>query len=134
MHWINDSFGASCPAFLYGGKPATSFFTQLPKQLTSNLCRFCNVRQSVKLILLECSFRNLERKREVFFENYKKYTGDFLFLSEDAKLWELLNVKPKCKTEDKAKAIEAISNYIRSIYFVIDKEVNVWFGADTNVT
>ncbi len=98
------------------------------------LCIFCNVRQSVKHILLECSFRNLERKREVFFENYKKYTGDFIFLSEDAKLWELLNVKPKCKTEHKAKAIEAISNYIRSIYFVIDKEVNVWFGADTNVT
>ncbi len=38
---------------------------------------------------------------------------------------ELLNVKPKCKTEDKAKATETICNYIRSIYFVIDKEVNV---------
>ncbi len=46
----------------------------------------------------------------------------------------LLNVKPKCKTEDKAKAIEAICNYMRSIYFVIDKEVNVWLGADTNAT
>ncbi len=56
------------------------------KNITSNLCRFCIVRQSVKHILLECSFRNLERKREVFFENYKKYTGDFIFLSEDAKL------------------------------------------------
>ncbi len=41
------------------------------KNITSNLCRFCKVRQSVKLILLECCFRNLERKREVFFENYK---------------------------------------------------------------
>ncbi len=40
----------------------------------------------------------------MFFENYEKYTGDFIFLSEDAKLRELLNVKPKCKTEDKAKA------------------------------
>ncbi len=95
------------------------------KNITSNLCRFCNVRQSVKHILLECSFRNLERKREVLFKNYNKYTGNFIFLSEDAKLRELLNVKPKCKTEDKAKAIEAICNYIRSIYFVIDKEVNV---------
>ncbi len=55
----------------------------------------------------------------------KRYTGDFIFLSEDAKFRERLDVKPKCKTEDKAKAIEAISNYIRSIYFVIDKEVNV---------
>ncbi len=73
-------------------------------------------------------------EREAFFENYKMYTGDFIFLSEDAKLRELLNVKPKCKTEDKAKVTEAICNYIRSIYFVIDKEVNVWFGADTNVT
>ncbi len=71
----------------------------------------------------------------MFFENYKKYTGDFIFLiSEDAKLIELLNVKPNCKTEEKTKAIEAICNYIRSIYFVIDKEVYVWFGADTNVT
>ncbi len=87
--------------------------------------RFCNVRQSVKHILLECSFRNLERKREVFFENYKKYADDFIFQSEDAMVRELLNVKPKCKTEDKAKATEAICNYIRSIYFVIDKEVNV---------
>ncbi len=52
-------------------------------------------------------------------------TGDFIFLSEDAKLRELLNVKPKCKTEDKAKAIEEIGNFVRSIYFVIDKEVNV---------
>ncbi len=95
------------------------------KNISSNLCRFCNVRQSVKHILLECSFRNLEIKREVFFENYKKCTGDFIFLSEDAKLKELLNVKPKCKTEDKAKAIEENCNYIRSIYFVIDKEVNV---------
>ncbi len=62
------------------------------KNITRNLCRFCNVRQSVKHILLECSFRNLERKREVFFENYKKYTGDFIFLGEDAKLREVLNV------------------------------------------
>ncbi len=61
----------------------------------------------------------------MFCENYKKYAGDFR---------KLLNVKPKCKTEDKAKVTEAICNYIRSIYFVIDKEVNVWFGADTNVT
>ncbi len=49
------------------------------KNITSYYCRFCNVRQSVKHILLECSFRNLERKREVFFENYKKYTGDLIF-------------------------------------------------------
>ncbi len=80
------------------------------KNITSNLCRFCNVRQSVKHILLECSFINLERKREAFFENYKMYTGEFIFLSEDAKLRELLNVKPKCKTEDKTKATEAICN------------------------
>ncbi len=59
------------------------------------------------------------------FENYIKYAGDFIFLSEDAKLREFLNVKPKFKTEDKAKATEAICNYIRSIYFVIGKEVNV---------
>ncbi len=105
------------------------------KNIASNLCRFCNVRQSVKHILLECSFRNLERKREVFFLNYKKrYASDFIFQSEDAKLRKHLNVKPKCKTEDKAKATEAICNFIRSIYFVIDKEVNVGFGADTNVT
>ncbi len=38
----------------------------------------------------------------------KEYAGDFIFLSEDAKLRELLNVKPKCKTEDKANATEAI--------------------------
>ncbi len=64
------------------------------KNITSNLCRFCNVRQSVKHILLKCSFRNLDRKREVLFENYKKYGGgDFIFLSEDAKLRELF----KCK-------------------------------------
>ncbi len=37
------------------------------KNITSNLCRFCNIRQSVKHILLECSFRNLERKREGVF-------------------------------------------------------------------
>ncbi len=61
----------------------------------------------------------------MFFENYKKYTGDFIFLREDAKLRELLNVKRKCKTEEKAKATEIFCNYIRSIYFVIDKEVNV---------
>ncbi len=60
----------------------------------------------------------------MFFENYTKYTGDFIFLSENAKLRELLNIKPKCKTEDKAKEIEAICNNIRSIYFVIDREVN----------
>ncbi len=42
----------------------------------------------------------------MFFENYKKYAVDFIFLSEDAKLRELFNVKPKCKTEDNAKAIE----------------------------
>ncbi len=70
----------------------------------------------------------------MFFENYKKYAADFIYQSEAAKLRELLNVKPKCKTEDKANAIEAICNYIRSIYFVIDKEINVWFGADINVT
>ncbi len=81
--------------------------------------------ESVKHIQLECSFRNLERKRELFFEKYKKYTGNFILLSEDAKLRELLNVKPKCKREDKAKATEAICKYIRSIYFVTDKEVNV---------
>ncbi len=39
------------------------------KTISSNLCRFCNVRQSVKHILLEFSFRNLERKREVLFWN-----------------------------------------------------------------
>ncbi len=62
------------------------------------------------------------------------YAGDFIFLSKVGKLRELLNVKPKCKTEDNAKSTEAICNYIKSIYFVIDKEVNVWFDADTNVT
>ncbi len=55
----------------------------------------------------------------------KKYASDFIFQSEDAMLSELLNVKPKCKTEDKAKATEAICNYIRSIYFSTDKVVNV---------
>ncbi len=41
------------------------------KNIASNLCRLCNVRQSVKhiCVLLECSFRNLERKRYVFLEN-----------------------------------------------------------------
>ncbi len=58
----------------------------------------------------------------MFFENC---ADDFIFRSEDAKLRELLNVKPKCKAEDKAKATEVTCNYIRSIYFVIDKEVNV---------
>ncbi len=67
-------------------------------------------------------------------ENYKMYTGDFIFQREDTKFRELSNVKPKCKTEDKAKATEAICNYIRSIYFITDKDVNVGFGADTNVT
>ncbi len=70
-------------------------------------------------------FQKSRREERNVFENYKKYTGDFIFLSEDAQLRELLNVKPKCKTEDKTKAIEAICNYIRCIYFVIDKEVNV---------
>ncbi len=70
-------------------------------------------------------FQKSRKEERSVFENYKMYTGDFIFLSEDAKLRELLNVKPKCKTEDKAKATEAICNYIKSIYFVIDKEVNV---------
>ncbi len=70
----------------------------------------------------------------MFIENYKKNACDFIFQSEDAKLRELLNVKPRCKIEDKATATEAIWNYIRSIYFIKDKEVNTWFGADTNVT
>ncbi len=83
------------------------------KNIASKLCRFCNVRQSVKNILLECSLR----KEEVFFENLKKYAGNFIFQNKDAKLRELLNVKSICKTEDKAKATEAICNYIRSIYF-----------------
>ncbi len=95
------------------------------KNIPNNLCRFYNVRQHVKHVKLECSFRNLERKREVFFDNYKKRAGEFIFQSEDAKLREILKGKPKCKIEDKAKATEAICNYIRSIYFVIDKEVNV---------
>ncbi len=48
---------------------------------------------------------DIQKGREkCFFENYKKYAGDFIFLSEDAKLRELLNVMPKCKTEDQAKA------------------------------
>ncbi len=55
------------------------------KTIASNLYRFCNVRQSVKHILFECSFRNLEKKREVFFENYKKYSGDF-YLSFNVKM------------------------------------------------
>ncbi len=46
----------------------------------------------------------------------------------------LLNLKPKCKTEEKATATEAICNYIRSVYFITEKEVNVWFGTDTDVT
>ncbi len=71
------------------------------------------------------------------------YPGEFIFQSEDGKLGELLNVKT-----------EAICNYIRFIYFITDKiqiqiqiillhynvlhsktdkEVNLWFGADTNV-
>ncbi len=60
----------------------------------------------------------------MFFENYTKYAGSFFFQREDAKIREVLNVKPKFKTEDKAKATEAIYNYIRSIYFIADKEVN----------
>ncbi len=44
----------------------------------------------------------------MFIENYKKYACDFIFQSEDVKLGELLNVKPKCKIEDKATATEAI--------------------------
>ncbi len=40
-----------------------------------------------------------------------------------------LNVKPKCKTEDKAKATESICNYIRSIYFVIKK----WSKSDLGI-
>ncbi len=43
------------------------------KILPATYVDFIIVRQSVKHILLECSFRNLERKREVFCENYKKY-------------------------------------------------------------
>ncbi len=53
------------------------------------------------------------------------YASDYIFQSEDAKFRELLNVKPRCKTEDKAKATETICNYIISIYFITDNEVNV---------
>ncbi len=56
------------------------------KTIASNLCRFYNVKQSVRHIFLECCFRNLEMKREVFLENYKKYAGDFVLQQEDAKL------------------------------------------------
>ncbi len=51
----------------------------------------------------------------MFFENYKKYAGDLIFQSEVAKLRELLHVKPKYKTVDNDRAIEAICNYIISI-------------------
>ncbi len=36
-------------------------------------------------------------KRKVFFENYKKYAGDFIFQREDAKLREVLNVRQKSR-------------------------------------
>ncbi len=62
----------------------------------------------------------------MFFEHYKIYACDFIFQSENADLRELLNVKSECKTEDKATTTEAICNYIRSNYFITDKEVNVW--------
>ncbi len=42
---------------------------------------------------------------------------DLIFQNKDANLRELLNVKPKCKIEDKANATEAICNYIRLVYF-----------------
>ncbi len=61
----------------------------------------------------------------MFIENYKKYAGDFIFHSEDARHRERINVKPKCKTEITANATEAICNYIRSIYYITDKEINV---------
>ncbi len=51
--------------------------------IASNLCRFCNVRQSVKHILLECSFRNLERKREIFL---KMLNGMQVTLSSKVKM------------------------------------------------
>ncbi len=44
-------------------------------------------------------------------------TTVYIFQSKDTKLRELLNVKPKCKTEDKAKAAEAICNYMY-MYFI----------------
>ncbi len=59
----------------------------------------------------------------MFIENYRKSACAFINQSEDTKLRELLNVKPKCKTEDKAKEREAICTCIRSIYFVTAKDV-----------
>ncbi len=58
-------------------------------------------------------------------KNHKKCACDFINQSEDTKLRELLNVKPKYKAEDKAKATKEICNYTRSIYFITDKQVNI---------
>ncbi len=54
----------------------------------------------------------------MFFENYKKFAHDFIFQSKDAKLREVLNVKP-VNVRQKTRLRHG------STYFITDKEVNV---------
>ena len=93
------------------------------KHINDNNCGTCHVTHSVAHVLFECKQKNIEDVRKVFMEKYSFIVNDFENLSMNAKLCQILCVKPCCDIKDKEKAVGLICTFIKNVYNCIDIHV-----------
>ena len=77
-------------------------------------CPHCNVPQSVH-VLLDCNKTNFEQERQKFTEKYNEYVPNYVNMSVDKKLCEILNVKPSCNPDVKDKAVGTICSFLKNV-------------------
>ena len=86
------------------------------KDFDSPQCPNCHVKQDVEHVLLHCQQNIVKKARSKFLLEYKKYVGSFSISNSEDKIKEILNIDPKCRSEDRENAIKIICMFIKSVY------------------
>ncbi len=93
------------------------------KNVTSSLRPKCNETQDVNHVMSACKMDTFYKYRQIFEDRYSKYIKGFTRRCDQDKLKEIMNVNPRCSGKNREKATEAICNYIKMLYNMINASI-----------
>ncbi len=93
------------------------------KNVTISLCHKCNETQDVYHVMFACKMNTIYKHRHMFEDRYSKYVKGFTRRSDKDKLKETMHVNPRCSGANIEKATEAIYNYIKILYNMINASI-----------
>ncbi len=93
------------------------------KNATSSLYSRCNESQDVFHVMFACKMDTIYKHRQIFEDRYSKYVKGFARRCDQDKLKEIMYVNPRCSGANREKATEAICNYIKILYNMINASI-----------